>query len=161
MSLETLANETGQAKDYLEQIESDQVIPPVAVILSLARALEVDSAELLKDEQAQAAAERRAEAVKVRTEHYSYRLLTPEALHKHLKAFLVTIDPVSDLEGPGYQHEGEEFIYVLKGQVEVKVGQNINQLVEGQSLHFNSSVVHTLRNTGTTPCELLVVLYTP
>jgi quercetin dioxygenase-like cupin family protein len=159
MSLDTLANETGQAVDYLRRIEADEVIPPVAVLLTLGRALEVDSGELLKNEAE--AVERRAEAVKKRTDHYSYRVLTPETGHKHLKGFLITIDPASDLAGPGYQHEGEEFHYVLKGRVRVTVGENVNELAAGESLHFNSNLVHKLSNLGEEPCEILVVLYTP
>ncbi len=162
MSLETLANETGHAVDYLRKIEADEMIPPVAVLLTLSRALEVDSGELLKDEEDEAKAlERRAEAVRKRTDHYSYKVLTPEARHKHLKGFHVSIEPESDLEGPGYQHEGEEFVYVLKGQVRIQVGENINDLSQGDSLHFNSSLVHKLSNGGDTRCELVVVLYTP
>jgi transcriptional regulator with XRE-family HTH domain len=159
MSLETVANMTGQPVESLALIEKDEMIPPVALLLTLSRALEVDSGELLKDEEE--AAGRRVDAVKVRTDHYSYRVLTPEAGHRHLKSFLVTIDPTSDLEGAGYQHEGEEFVYVLKGEAEVKVGQNLNQIKTGDSLHFNSSLVHTLRNPGDETAELLVVLYTP
>ncbi|MFH1035824.1 MAG: cupin domain-containing protein [Pseudomonadota bacterium] len=161
ISLETLANETGQALEQLMRIEADEQKPPVRVLLTLSRALEIDSADLLKEEDEAVAVERRAEAVRKRTDHYSYRVLTPEARHKHLKGFLVSIEPVSDLEGPGYQHEGEEFVYVLAGQVRVTVGENHNDLTQGQSLHFNSSLVHKLRNTGQTRCELLVVLYTP
>jgi len=161
MGLETLANMTGQSVDTLARIEKDEMIPPVALLLTLSRALEVDSGELLKDEEEAEAAERRVEAVKVRTDRYSYRVLTPEAGHRHLKGFLVTIDPSSDLEGAGYQHEGEEFVYVISGKVEIKVGQNLNQLSTGDSLHFNSNLVHTLRNPSEETTELLVVLYTP
>ncbi len=161
MSLSTMANETGFAVDYLERIESDQVIPPVAVLLTLGRALEVDSGEFLRDETESEASERRSEAVRKRTDHYSYRVLTPEATHKHLKGFLVTIDPASDLEGAGYQHEGEEFQYVIDGEVEVTVGDNVNLLKTGDSLHFNSNLVHKLRNVGDKPATLVVVLYTP
>lgn len=162
MSLEALANETGHAVEFLQRIENDEAIPPVAVLLALSRALEIDSGELLKEEEDESKVqERRAEAVRKRTDHYSYKVLTPEARHKHLKGFLVGIEADSDLEGPGYQHEGEEFVYVLKGQVEVKVGENVNRLQQGDSLHFNSSLVHKLRNAGREKCELLVVLYTP
>ncbi len=159
VSLNTLANETGYAVSYLEEIEQDKVIPPVAVLLSLSRALEVDSGELLKDDGE--ALERRAEAVRKRTDHYSYRMLTPESSHKHLKGFLITIDPASDLKSTGFRHEGEEFHYVLKGEVTVTVGENVNVLAAGDSLHFNSAVEHKLRNSGQETCELLVVLYTP
>ena len=51
--------------------------------------------------------------------------------------------------------------YVLTGQVNIKVGENINELGAGESLHFNSNLVHKLSNPGDTQCELLVVLYTP
>jgi transcriptional regulator with XRE-family HTH domain len=159
MSLKIMANETGLSVDYLMQVENDEVIPPVAVLLTLGRALELESGELLKDEEE--AAQKREEAVRKRTDHYSYRVLTSESRHKHLKGFRVGIEANSDLDGPGYQHEGEEFIYVLSGQVQVKVGDHVNDLAQGESLHFNSSLVHKLRNIGDEDCELLVVLYTP
>lgn len=159
MQLPTLANETGYKVDYLEDIESDKVIPPVAVLLSLGRALEVDSDELLKDDGG--AAEKREEAVRIRTEQYSYRLLTSESRHKHLKGFLITIEAQSDLKSTGFRHEGEEFHYVLKGEVQVTVGENVNLLGAGDSLHFNSAIEHKLSNVGAEQCELLVVLYTP
>ena len=161
ISQETLANETGYTLDYLQRLEGDEVIPPVAVLLTLGRALKVDSGVLLKDESPAEAVERRAKEVSKRTDHYSYQVLTPESTDKHLKGFLVTIEPAKDLENASYQHEGEEFQFVLKGQVEVTVGDNVSQLRKGDVLHFNSNLVHTLKNTGDEPCELLVVLFTP
>jgi len=82
-------------------------------------------------------------------------------MHKHLKAFKIFIDPKSEHKSISYQHLGEEFQYVLKGKVEVMVGENKNILEPGQSLHFNSSIVHKLRNISSEKAELLVVLYTP
>jgi uncharacterized cupin superfamily protein len=78
-----------------------------------------------------------------------------------LKAFRVFIDPKSDHKGVSYQHLGEEFIYVLKGKIEVMVGENRNVLGPNQCIHFNSSIVHKLRNLSSGKAELLVVLYTP
>jgi mannose-6-phosphate isomerase-like protein (cupin superfamily) len=45
--------------------------------------------------------------------------------------------------------------------VEGMVGENKNLLSPGDCLHFNSSVVHKLRNMSSERAELLVVLYTP
>jgi quercetin dioxygenase-like cupin family protein len=132
----------------------------VATILRLSRALEIDSGILLKKERDEAN-KRKANDFKERTEDYSYQTLTPEAVHKHLKAFKIFIDPVSDHKGVSYQHEGEEFIYVLKGKVEVTVGDNKKVLDPEDSLHFNSSIVHKLRNVSPEKAELIVVLYTP
>lgn len=160
LTLKHLANETGLSTKYISQVERGEVIPPVSVILQVSRALEIDSGVLLREEKAKAD-KKDADDYEKRTEAYSYQTLTPEARHKHLKAFKVFIDPMSDHKGVSYQHLGEEFHYVLKGKVEVMVGENKNTLGPGDSLHFNSSIVHKLRNISTERAELLVVLYTP
>src|SRR4030042_619127 len=94
MTLQSLANETGLTTVYISQIEKAEVIPPVPVILQLSRALEIDSSILLKEEKKQAGSKSHDDYQK-RTEDYSYQNLTPEAQHKHLKAFKVFIDPRS------------------------------------------------------------------
>ena len=160
LSLEFLANETGFSVDYLSRIEKGGLTPPVATILRLSRALEIDSGVLLREERHEAD-EKKAADFKKRTGDYSYQTLTPEAIHKHLKAFKVYIEPIADHKGVGYQHEGEEFIYVLKGTIEVTVGDNTTILRPENSIHFNSSIVHKLRNVSTEKGELIVVLYTP
>lgn len=160
LTLKNLANETGLSTKYISQVEKGEVTPPVSVLLQLSRALEIDSSILLKEERARAEEESK-EGYRRRTEEYTYENLTPEAGHKHLKAFRVFIDPESEHKGVSYQHLGEEFQYVLKGKVEVMVGENKNVLGPGESLHFNSSIVHKLRNISKESAELLVVLYTP
>ncbi|MFH1122946.1 MAG: XRE family transcriptional regulator [Pseudomonadota bacterium] len=160
MTLKGLANETGLNTTHISQIEKGESIPPVAVILQLSRALGIDSSMLLREERTQAGKQSAADYQK-RTEDYTYQTLTPEAQDKHLKAFKIFIDAKSVHKGVSYQHLGEEFIYVLKGKIEVMVGENKNVLVPGESLHFNSSLVHKLRNLSDEKAELLVVLYTP
>ena len=160
VTLKGLANETGLNPKYITQIEKGELIPPVAVILQLSRALEIDSSILLREEKRRAGRQS-VEGYQKRTEAYTYQTLTPEAQHKHLKAFKVLIDAKSVHKGVSYQHLGEEFIYVLKGNIEVMVGENRNVLTPSESLHFNSSIVHKLRNLSDEKAELLVVLYTP
>ena len=160
LTLKHLANETGLATNVISQIEKGEIMPPVAVILQLSRALEIDSSILLKEEKKRAG-KKSAEDYQKRTEAYTYETLTPEARHKHLKAFKIFIDPKSEHKSVSYSHLGEEFQYVLKGKVEIMVGENKNVLDPGQSLHFNSSIPHKLRNLSPEKAELLVVLYTP
>ena len=128
--------------------------------MQLSRAIGIDSSILLQEER-ERAEKKTADDYQKRTEDYTYENLTPEARHKHLKAFKIFIDPKSDHKGVSYQHAGEEFHYVIKGKVEVMVGENRNVLGPGDSLHFNSNIVHKLKNIGASKAELLVVLYTP
>jgi transcriptional regulator with XRE-family HTH domain len=158
VTLEQLANDTGYSIEYLKQIESGSEIPPVGTLLQISRALHIDSGDLLKDQQTR---DQRADAYIKRTQNYAYTTLTPGAEHKHLKAFRILVKSMQSHKGVGYQHEGEEFVYVLKGRIEVTVGEHVNHLEEGQSLHFNSGVQHHMRNVHDGDAELLVVVYNP
>ena len=159
MSLDRVANETGFSIDYLKEVEAGKVIPPVGALLQLSKALEIDSGFFLREQESNLKS--RIKAYTMRTDNYAYTTLTPGAENKHLKAFRVTIEAMQDHKGVGYQHEGEEFVYVLAGKIELTVGDHINTLNEGESLHFNSGIRHMLRNIGEEKAELLVVIYGP
>lgn len=159
ISLDRVANETGCAIDYLKQVESGTKIPPVGTLLQISRALEIDSGFLLREQESKL--KRRIKAYTQRTDNYAYTTLTPGAEHKHLKAFRVTVDALQSHKGVGFQHEGEEFVYVLSGRLEVIVGEHVNTLEPGDSLHFNSGVRHQLKNIADQTAELLVVIYSP
>lgn len=161
ISLESLANKTGFSHDYLKKIEEKEIIPPVSAVIQIAKALSVDSGSFLSSESIETSEKRRRESFYKRTQSYSYKTLTPDAETKHMKAFLVTIDPKKDHKMVEYRHEGEEFIYVLKGKVEVMVGENRNLIKKNETLHFNSGIPHKLSNISEEQAKLLVVLYTP
>jgi quercetin dioxygenase-like cupin family protein len=50
---------------------------------------------------------------------------------------------------------------VLKGRLEIIVGDHLNSLEAGDSLHFNSGIRHKMRNIGEETAELVVVIYGP
>jgi len=159
MTFENMANATGFSIDYLKEIESGKETPPVGTLLQIARALEMDSGFFLREQESQL--RKRIKAYTKRTENYAYTTLTPGAENKHLKAFRIEIEAMTDHKGVGYQHEGEEFVYVLKGDIEVVVGDHVNRLRKDDSLHFNSAIRHKMRNVGKDTAELIVVLYNP
>mgnify|MGYP006306550265 CR=1 FL=1 len=159
ISYDAMANETGFSVDYLKRIEAGSEVPPVGALLQISRALEIDSGALLHEEASRR--ESRVRAYTKRTENYAYRALTPGAENKHLKGFLVTVAPMKEHKGVGYQHEGEEFVYVLDGRIDISVGDHVNKLKAGDSLHFNSGIRHMMRNPGKKETELIVVVYNP
>jgi transcriptional regulator with XRE-family HTH domain len=159
LTLDQIANDTGCSIDYLKQVESGKEMPPVGTLLQISRALQIDSGYLLKEQEETRKA--RADAYAIRTDNYAYDSLTPSAEHKHLKAFRIHIEAKKEHKGVGYQHEGEEFVYVLSGEVEITVGDHINKLGPADALHFNSGIRHHMRNVGDDDAELLVVLYNP
>ena len=65
------------------------------------------------------------------------------------------------LDAADMVHEGEEFVYVQKGEAEIKVGEDVHHLKKGDTLHFEATIPHHLRNPSAQKAELVVVLYTP
>ncbi|MCG8635651.1 MAG: cupin domain-containing protein [Desulfobacterales bacterium] len=159
MSLDTMANETGLSKDFIKKIEGGEKRPSVGTLLQISRTLRLDSGFLLKEQED--TLEERSNAYTKRTDNYAYTPLTPGAENKHLKAFRIVVEAGTSHEGVGFQHEGEEFAYVLSGEVEIQVGDHVNVLKAGESLHFNSGIKHDLRNAGPASAELIVVVYAP
>jgi len=145
----------------LERIENSRNSPSVSFLLGFARLFRVDPAPFLTQAEGARSDRKRVESFTKRTRSYSYRTLTPGAEQKHLRAFQVSIDPGRDHKMVEYRHEGEEFVYVLRGAVDIKVGEEVHELKRGHTLHFQGSIPHHLRNPSDRKTDLIVVLYTP
>ncbi len=159
-STEQLARKTGQTPDFIDQVESDQMSPPVSFIMRMAQAMDVNPGTFLSKEQQSAIRDRRTQAYYQRTQNYSYTTLTPEGEDNHLRAFMVTIEPLHAHKPVAYKHEGEEFIFVMSGDLELTLGAKTRQLRTGESIHFNSDIPHKLKSMSNEPTNCLVVLYT-
>ncbi|MBW1616369.1 MAG: helix-turn-helix transcriptional regulator [Deltaproteobacteria bacterium] len=145
VSYENLANQTGLSVSRLEKIEKGELTPSVGTLLQLSKALQANFD---------------GSPDRTKTPNYDYIELYPFAKNTKLKAFRVQVDSEKEhMEEIQYRHQGEEFVYVLSGTVEVNVGDHINRLSKGDSLHFNSGVKHGLKNVGETKADLIVVIY--
>jgi electron transfer flavoprotein alpha subunit/transcriptional regulator with XRE-family HTH domain len=158
-SAEDLARKTGQTPDFIAQVESDQLSPSVAFIMRMAKAMEVDPGTFLSKEEQATIRDRRAQAYYQRARNYSYTTLTPEGENCHLRAFMVTIEPQLDHKPVAYKHEGEEFIFVMSGDLELTLGSNVQKYKAGESVHFNSDIPHKLKSVSNEETKCLVVLY--
>ncbi len=161
MSVRDLADKTGQPPEFIEDVESDRVTPPVSFLLQLSQALEIDPSGFLTEQEKVQIDGKRQEAFAKRTQNYSYRTLTPGAADKHLRSFMVTIEPKEKHKMVEYKHPGEEFIFVYKGELELTLGGKVTHLRQGETIHFDSETKHKLRNISDEKCELIVTLYTP
>ena len=161
MSVADLAEKTGQPPEFIEQVESDSLTPPVSFLLQLSQALQIDPSNFLTEQEKVQIDGKRQEGFAKRTQNYSYRTLTPGAADKHLRAFMVTIERKESHKMVEYKHPGEEFIFVYKGELELTLGSKVFHLKQGETMHFDSETKHKLRNISDEQCELMVTLYTP
>ena len=138
----------------------DRTVPPVSLVLQLSRVLKLNMDELETEQEAKAT-KRRSKSHKKRVDSYAYVPLSRPGPDKHLRGYQVTIEARTEHKGVEYHHEGEEFIYVLKGGITIQIGENVTRLAGGESIHFNSSLHHKLSNPNREVAKLLVVVYVP
>ncbi|MGD8776863.1 MAG: cupin domain-containing protein [Syntrophobacterales bacterium] len=167
LSLDDVSQRTGLSEEMLESIEADSVAPPLGTLTKLARALEMKMGYLLtggeskpfvitrKDERKPVS---RHAAEQQRKYGYSYLSLSPGMRDRNLEPFLVTLSPTAE-EMPGSVHEGEEFIYVLEGEMEVVLGEDRAILYPGDSIYYHSSIPHLVKCHQDKPTKILAVLF--
>ncbi|ABK98106.1 helix-turn-helix domain-containing protein [Pelobacter propionicus] len=80
---------------------------------------------------------------------------------RHMEPFIINVKPACKGGAPLSSHEGEEFIYILDGTVEVEYGKDLYQLEPGDSIYYDSIVPHQLRSRGSDSARILAVVYAP
>jgi transcriptional regulator with XRE-family HTH domain len=168
LTLQELADLTGLSKPLLSQIENDQVTPPLATLLKIAKGLRVgihfffeDEGDrrtyvLTKGEQGMASQRRpKSDA----PEGYRYRSLAPGIRHKQIEPFLVEFDLKEWHDNCFYNHEGEEFLYILEGELEFHYGDEVMLLVPGDSIFYDSAIPHGYVSIGEKRAKAVAVLY--
>jgi quercetin dioxygenase-like cupin family protein len=92
---------------------------------------------------------------------YSYVTLGQEKKDRRMEPFLVTLEPGTTESEKVSVHEGEEFLYVLEGELEVDLDQNKEVLLPGDSIYYDGSIPHFLKCHGDIPTKIVAVIYVP
>ena len=167
-TLQEVADKTGSSPALISQVENNNVSPPLATLSKIAKVLGVRVGYFFRDEGPEEAYEvvRREERPAVtrvisRTggQHgYTYNALTHRKRDKIMEPFLLFVDPGMRDEENLYSHEGEEFLLILEGEVELVLEQERVVLREGDSVYFESSLRHRLLAHGSGGAKVLAVL---
>jgi transcriptional regulator with XRE-family HTH domain len=167
ITLEQLANLTGFTTSYLSKIENRRKVPPIATLARIASALEVDIAYFFEGERAVSdesvsvvRASQRQPVIRGGTSFgYDYEGLAHTKRNKHMEPFIFTF-PKSISRDVSFEHEGEEFVFVLSGRVEFEAGNRTWVLAAGDSLYMDSSIPHRGRSVGG-EAKALVIIFQP
>lgn len=149
-----LAEKVGLPVQLVSSFEEGQAAPSIGVMVKFSRALG-QRVGTFTDDQAVAdpiitrLAEREESIAshKENTEgHYRYFAMGAGKTDRHMEPFYIKISPKKETtEKLVSSHEGEEFIVVISGTVELTYGKDIHLLKEGDTMYYNSLVPHYLR----------------
>ncbi len=90
---------------------------------------------------------------------YFYESLAYKKSRKSMEPFLVEFERKGREEVSFYSHEGEEFIFVLEGNLEFQTKDEVHQLKAGDSLYFESDVPHGYRALGRRNAKAIAVIF--
>lgn len=174
LMIDDIAERSGLSKEHIERIEGNVDFPSLAPLIKIARVLGVRLGTFL-DDQAELGpvVSRKKENSEENSIHFTnnesqgrkhmvYRALSQDKSGRHMEPFLIDVAPSE--EGVDFilsTHEGEEFIYVLEGIIEINYGKNTYILEAGDSIYYDSIIAHHVHAATNETARILGVVYTP
>ena len=172
ITIAELAERTGLAEEQINRIENNVDIPSLAPLIKIARALGVRLGTFLDDQDEMGAVICRKQetsdttisfsnnALDART-HMHYQSLAKSKSDRHMEPFIVEIEATNETQYSLSSHEGEEFIYVMEGIIEVCHGKKCHVIKSGDTIYYDSIVPHHVHGYEGQAAKILAVVYTP
>ncbi|MDR2472273.1 MAG: XRE family transcriptional regulator [Tannerella sp.] len=173
ISLEEMAERSGLDVEQIKLIESNENFPSLAPLIKIARVLGVRLGTFLDDQTELGPVVARGENISTtvgigftnnavqKHKYMTYHSLSQDKSGRHMESFLIDIQPSKNVDFVFSTHEGEEFIYVLEGDIEINYGKSVYHLGTGDSIYYDSIVAHHVHAGKDMPAKILGVIYTP
>lgn len=168
---EQLAEKCGLNEEQVRHIEENTNIPSLAPLIRIARVLGARLGTFIDDQDHIGTVVCRKDEVTAgisfsngneeARKHMVYHSLSNNKTGRHMEPFMIHLDAKSDVDFVLSSHEGEEFILVLEGAIEMSYGEEVYTLNEGDSIYYDSIVPHIAHACGEKNAKILAVVYTP
>lgn len=163
-SLDELAARTGIERNALAQLETGEAMLPLGQLIKLSKALSLRMADVISTGEEPftivRADQRKSFArfgkARQASRGYEYESLAAGKKDRLMEPFIVTLHPSGADELSS--HDGQEFIYVLEGEMEVVVNDTRDVLKPGDAIYYDSTSVHLVKAHGDRPAKILAVL---
>lgn len=157
LSQRELARRVGVSNGTISQIESGNSDPSFSLLMKILDGLGVSITEFFEEgtSHKQQVFFTQDDFIDVGSGNVNYMQFGPH-LHGRAMQMLKEIYPVGASTGKkALTHAGEEAGIVIQGRLEVRVGDEIRILKEGDAYYFDSTTPHSFRNAGNDKCELI------
>ena len=146
LTQEELADRCELTKGYISQIENDVTSPSIATLIDLLSALGTNLKEFFSDdEQEEKISFGKNDFIEKVTEAYTLNWLVPNAQKNAMEPVHMVLSPHSSTD-EDFPHEGEEFGYVLSGEIQIVLGKRKVKVKKGESFYYTANLVHKIEN---------------
>lgn len=171
ITIEQLAEQSGLSVEQITTLEETEVLTALAPLIKVSRALGVRVGTFLDDDDSLGPVvcrkEEHEESISFSNNkasarrHMNYFSLAKSKSGRHMEPFIINIDACTEKDFIMSSHEGEEFIYVLEGNIEITYGKEKYELSEGDSIFYDSIVEHHVEGGCEKGAKILAVVYSP
>lgn len=164
LTLDAVADKAGVDPAVLAELEAGRAVLPLGQLIKISKALSLkmsdvisagtDAFTIVRADQGRAFL--RFGKAKQESHGYEYLSLAPTKKDRAMEPFLVTLRPAASDEPSS--HDGQEFIYVLDGEMEVRIGDFRDILRPGDAVYYDSTSMHLVKAHGDKPAKILAVL---
>ncbi len=165
MGLVELGKHTGLSAALLSKLERSKLYPTLPTLLRIAMVFGVGLEYFFTDERKRHVVaivrkeDRRRFPERPGTTDISYffESLDYPAMERKLSAYQAEFQPIAKEKLKPHSHPGVEFLCVLKGTLNLKIGMDEYRVSSGDSIYFDSSQQHSYCKQGSQPCSAFVV----
>lgn len=166
MGLLELSKHTGLSPALLSKLEREVMHPTLPTLLRIAMVFSV-GLEYFFNPEARPVLEivrrkdrlRFPESPEAKPVSYYFESLDFPVADRALNSYFAEFEPVALQQWRLHEHPGVELLYVISGKLEMRIGQEVHHLGEGDAIYFDSSVPHGYRRTGSKRTTALVVTH--
>lgn len=156
LTLQQLAEKAGLSAAFISQVERNKAVPSIVSLANIARALETNITEFMEIPQGEQPIRTGDDPQYIQIDSpVRYIQLSANMKLQKMDAILMRIPPGHVF--PTDQREGEDFLYLLEGELYTELGNLKKTLKAGDSMHFNSRTRHTASNLTESDVVLLYV----
>lgn len=147
LTLEDVSQKTGFTKSFISQIENGKNSPSIASLKKICHSLGTSVSELFESERKVVHILHQEDYQVLAHNGIKFTFMAANFTNRKLEPIIVEIEPNGETGSDTYQHVGEEFGYMLEGEVSILIGGEDYLLKEGESAYFSSNLPHRLKNS--------------
>lgn len=159
ITLKELSAMTELSVSFISQVERNECSITVTSLKKIADALDIPMSEIFEMEENDSYMHNKENQVllNLKSMFTSHIRLSGKFENRKLEAILLRLEPNSTDMTP-FAHEGEEFFYVTKGTGDFVIDGKSYLVRTGETIHYPSTIPHSLRNPFDEELEVLSVL---
>ena len=160
LTQEELADRCELTKGYISQIENDLVSPSISTLTDILSALGTDLKEFFSEDDEEQIVFGNNDYIVKQTEENEITWLVPNSQKNEMEPIIMVINPHTSttIDMP---HEGQEFGYILEGNIELVVGSQKYICKKGETFYFSTDKNHYLNNNSDEYVKLIWVSSPP